>query len=92
MKYTTKNPPLIDAIGFEDLVAHGIAQGVPLIDGMPWSFDYQGHHVTHENNNCYLIGACRLERGQFLVTGPGELTRALWPVELHENYDTVPNP
>ena len=22
---------------------------------MPWSFDFKGHAITHENNECYLI-------------------------------------
>jgi len=93
MKYTTKNPPIIDAIGFQELVEIGLAtEGANIVNGVPWSFDYRGDHVTHENDNCYIVGTCRFERGQFLVTGPGEITRSMYPVELHENYDTVPNP
>lgn len=71
MKYR-KKPVVIEAITFEELVAHGIAQGVPLTNGMPWSFDYQGQPITHENDDCYLIptleGTMRFERGDMLIT------------------------
>lgn len=70
-----KKPVVIEAITFEDLVKHGIAN-VPegyLVNGMPWSFDYQGHPVTHEDDDCYLIptleGTMRFERGNMLITG-----------------------
>ena len=68
-----KKPVVIEAITFEELVAHGIEQGVPLNNGMPWSFDYQGQPITHENDDCYLIptleGTMRFERGDMLITG-----------------------
>jgi hypothetical protein len=89
MKYTTKNPPQVDAIGFEELITEGVAQGVPIYNGLPWSFDYKEYHVTHENDDCYLVGACRFERGQFLVSGPGEITRVISAEDLAENYTPV---
>lgn len=54
-------------ITFDELVAHGVASGAPIINGMPWSFDWQGQPVTHENDDCYLIGSLRVERGDVLV-------------------------
>jgi len=63
------------AITFDDLVEHGRSQGVPLYGTreMPWSFTYEGHPVTHENDDCYLVptrfGAAQLWRGDLLVTG-----------------------
>lgn len=72
MKYR-KKPVVIEAITFDELVAYGIAQGVPLNNGMPWSFDYQGQHITHENDDCYLIptleGTMKMSRGDMLITG-----------------------
>ncbi len=43
---------------------------------MPWSFDYAGHAITHEDDGCYLIptpeGAMlRFTRGDMLVSRVG---------------------
>lgn len=68
-----KKAVVIEAITFDELVSHGIEQGAPLHGGMPWSFDYKGQPITHENDNCYLIptleGTMRFERGDMLITG-----------------------
>lgn len=68
-----KKPVVVEAITFDELVEHGKAQGAPLHGGMPWSFTYAGHAVTHENNDCYLIptleGTMRMCRGDMLITG-----------------------
>jgi hypothetical protein len=37
------------------LVQHGRDSGANIVGGMPWSFNYNGHPVTHENNQKYLI-------------------------------------
>lgn len=72
MKYR-KKPVVIEAITFEELVQHGRDSGAPIFGGMPWSFDYKGHRITHENDDCYLIptpeGSVRFERGGMLITG-----------------------
>ena len=95
MKYR-KKPVVIEAITFTMLVDHGRASGAPLINGMPWSFEYAGHPITHENDACYLIPApnglhtLRLTPGDMLVTaedgklevyGPGDFAAAYDPVE-----------
>lgn len=78
-----KKPVVIEAITFEELIEHGRAQGASLHEcccatpgpheRMPWSFDYAGHPVTHETDDCYLIptleGAMRFNRGDMLITG-----------------------
>jgi hypothetical protein len=94
-----KKPVVIEAITFDELVAHGRAQtpqgevGAPshasnqlgeyccdvAADGgvcccdMPWSFDYKGHPITHEDDDCYLIptleGSMKFNRGDMLITG-----------------------
>ncbi len=68
-----KKPVVIEAITFGDLVEHGKAQGVPIYDGLPWSFTYAGHPITHENDDCYLIptpeGTMQLRRSDMLITG-----------------------
>lgn len=68
-----KKPVVIEAITFDELVNYGVATGVDLLNGMPWSFNYCGQPITHENDNCYLIptleGTMRFERGDMLITG-----------------------
>lgn len=81
MKYRTK-PCVIEAITFDELVAHGIASGAGCHNGMPWSFSYAGHPITHENDDCYLIptleGTMKMGRGDMLVTG---LKGEIYPVK-----------
>jgi hypothetical protein len=68
-----KKPVEIEAISFEELVRFGIVAGGNIVNGMPWSFEYKGHPITHENDNCYLIptleGTMRFNRGDMLLTG-----------------------
>lgn len=68
-----KKPVVITAINFAQLVAHGIAAGGNVVNGMPWSFTYAGHAITHENDDCYLIptleGTMKMGRDDMLITG-----------------------
>lgn len=68
-----KKPVVIEAITFDQLVEHGKQSGAPLTNGMPWSFSYGGHPITHENDECYLIptleGSMRFTRDDVLITG-----------------------
>ena len=69
-----KKPVVVEAITFDELVAHGHgAAPERCVNGMPWSFSYKGHPITHESDNCYLIptleGTMRFERGDMLITG-----------------------
>lgn len=72
MRYR-KRPVVIEAITFDELIEHGRASGAPLTNGMPWSFDYQGHPIAHETDHCYLIptleGTMKMHRGDMLITG-----------------------
>ena len=68
-----KKPIIVEAITFDELVQFGRDSGCPIINGMPWSFNYKGRPITHENNNCYLIltleGTMRFESLDMLITG-----------------------
>ncbi|ENH6340918.1 DUF2829 domain-containing protein [Burkholderia vietnamiensis] len=68
-----KKPVTIDAITFDELVEHGKASGAPLTNGMPWSFTYNGHAITHERDDCYLIptleGTHHMTPADMLITG-----------------------
>lgn len=68
-----KKPVVIEAITFDELVEHGKQNASNVVDGVPWSFDYAGHPITHENNECYLIptaeGTMKMTPGDMLITG-----------------------
>jgi hypothetical protein len=68
-----KKPVIVSAINFDELVAHGIASGGNVVNGMPWSFTYKNHPLTHENDDCYLIptleGIMKMGRDDLLITG-----------------------
>lgn len=73
MAYYRKKPVIIEAITFDELVEYGRSIGALAINGMPWSFDYKGHPITHEDNDHYLIptseGTMKMGREDMLITG-----------------------
>lgn len=58
---------------FDEFIEYGIERciesGSSLTRGMPWSFTFHGHVVTHENDSLFLIGADGLKfaRGDLLA-------------------------
>jgi len=68
-----KKPVIIEAITFQELVEHGKSNGGNIVNDMPWSFDYKGHRITHENDQCYLIptleGTHNMTPNDMLITG-----------------------
>ncbi len=50
---------LPDELSFDEFVEYGKANGGNIVNGMPWSFDYKGYTVSHENDDCYTIMAPR---------------------------------
>ena len=72
MKYR-KKPIVIEAITFEEFVQYGKENGGNIVNGMPWSFKYNGHSVTHENDELYLIptleGTHNFTPQDMLITG-----------------------
>lgn len=90
-----KKPVVIEAITFDELVMHGkkVVEGSPLGNGMPWSFDYKGHPITHENDDCYLIptleGTMRFNRGDMLITGVAGEIYPCKPDIFAKTYEAV---
>lgn len=91
-----KKPVVIEAITFSELVAHGKAQlSANVVDGVPWAFDYAGHPITHENDDCYLIptleGTMQFKRGDMLITGvKGEIYPCKMDIYIFEaTYDSA---
>lgn len=68
-----KKPVIIEAITFDELVKHGLDNGANVNNGMPWSWNYGGHPITHENDKCYLIptmeGIMQMTPNDMLITG-----------------------
>jgi len=95
-----KKPVVITAITFDQLVAHGTdrckAEGRQsnIVNGMPWSFSYAGHPITHENDDCYLIptleGTMKMGRDDMLITGvKGEIYPCKRDI-FEATYDSAP--
>lgn len=103
MKYR-KKPVVIEAITFDEFVQYGRDSGAVCVNrrdaagvhpiSMPWSFSYNGHPVTHENDQCYLLptleGTMRFTPDDMLITGvKGEV----YPCKLDifaATYEAVP--
>ena len=68
-----KKPVVIEAITFDELVEYGKTRTANIVNGMPWSFDYNGHPITHETDECYLIptleGTHNMTPADMLITG-----------------------
>jgi hypothetical protein len=73
MGYFRKKPVVIEAVTFEEFVEYGRNNDAHIVNGMPWSFNYKGHPVTHENDECYLIptleGILQFTPSDMLITG-----------------------
>ena len=82
-----KKPVVIEAITFYELVeeghkfieenptegSYGFHDNGNEKSGLPWSFKYKGHPITHENDECYLIptleGNHNMTPKDMLITG-----------------------
>ena len=73
MAFFRKTPLVIEAITFEELVEYGKNNTTNIVNGMPWSFDYKGHPITNENDECYLVptleGMHNFTPNDMLITG-----------------------
>ena len=75
-----KKPVVIEALTFDEMVARAKddpeASFVPsatVRGGIPWSFKINGHAVSHENDDCYVIctleGTHHMTRADMLIIG-----------------------
>lgn len=68
-------PMIVEAITFDELVAYGLTQTDNIYNNMPWSFKFMDVPITHETDDCYIIGGIeRLTRNQMLVIKDNELS------------------
>lgn len=72
MKYR-KRPVEVEVLTFEELVQYGIDSGANLVNGMPWSFTFNGYPITHENDYLYKIstleGIMDMSISDYLIVG-----------------------
>lgn len=66
MLYQNK-PIFVEALTFDELVEFGRQNGANIVNGMPWSFSFNGLPVTHENDNEYLVSDYKMTRDDMLV-------------------------
>ncbi|WP_456867609.1 hypothetical protein [Galbibacter sp. BG1] len=88
-----KKPVEIEAITFDELVEYGKEHSDNLVNGMPWSFDFNGHPVTHENDECYIVptnhGSAFFKRGDMLII---QIDGEIYPCKkevFDETYEKV---
>lgn len=91
-----KKPVEIEAITFDELVAHGKEKAQMLCNDMPWHFEYKGQPITHETDDCYLIptleGTMKFNRGDMLITG---VNGEIYPCKadiFEKTYEPVGHP
>lgn len=48
-------PMILEAVSFDELMEYGRNHTTNVYNNMPWSFDFMGHAVTHETDDCYFI-------------------------------------
>jgi hypothetical protein len=89
-----KKPVVIEAITFNEFVEYGKTHGANIVNGMPWSFKYNGYTVTHENDKCYLIPTLEADTQKFtpedmLITG---VRGEIYPCKINifeQTYEAV---
>lgn len=99
-KFRTKST-IVEAITFDELIEYGksVVPEEEWNNGMPWSFDYKNHPISHETDRVYLIttvdnGILRMTPDEMLVTithrGKSFLDNV--PIEqFNEEYEIAPH-
>lgn len=61
-------PMVVEAVTFDELIAYGLTQTDNVYNNMPWSFKYMNVPITHETDDCYIIGGTdRFTRNHLLI-------------------------
>jgi hypothetical protein len=88
-----QNITIVEAITFDELVQYGKDVGAKIVNGMPWSFNYHGYPVTHENDKCYLIGSSfgtmSLTPGRILVIDDNRKIRVYEEYDFYKIYQKI---
>lgn len=88
-----KKPVVVEAITFDEFVQYGKEHTDNIVNGMPWSFEYKGYPITHENDECYIIptleGNHNFTPADVLITG---VRGEIYPCKIDifkETYEVV---
>lgn len=55
------------AFTLDEIILSGMKNKTALVNGMPWSFKFCGHTVTHESDDEYLIDNAHMTHKDVLV-------------------------
>lgn len=73
-KYKMK-PMIVEALNFDELMQYGLTKTENVYNGLPWSFDYMGIPITHETDDCYVIGGkIKFTKNQMLIIKEDEIS------------------
>ena len=73
-KYRMK-PMIVEALSFDELIKYGLTQTENVYNNMPWSFEYMRVPITHETDDCYIIGGTeRFTKNHLLVIKNNEIS------------------
>ncbi len=67
-------PMIVEAITFDELVQFGLKHTKNIYNNMPWSFEFMGIPVTHETDDCYIVGTERFTRNHLLIIKDNEVS------------------
>ena len=67
-------PMIVEALTFDELMEYGLKHTNDIIHYMPWSFEFMGIPVTHETDDCYIVGTERFTRNHLLVIKDDEVS------------------
>ena len=68
-------PMIVEALSFDELIKYGLTQTENVYNNMPWSFEYMGVPITHETDDCYIIGGTeRFTKNHLLVIKNNEIS------------------
>lgn len=61
--YTAK----VLAFTLDEIILSGMKTGTARVNGMPWSFKFCGHNVTHDADDDYLIDNAHMTHKDVLI-------------------------
>ena len=67
-------PMIVEAVTFDELIEYGLKHTNNIYNNMPWSFEFMNIPVTHETDDCYIIGTERFTRNHLLVVKDNEMS------------------
>ena len=68
-------PMVVEATTFDELMEYGRTQTDNIYNNMPWSFKFMNIPITHETDDCYIIGGTdRFTPNHLLIVKDNEVS------------------